>query len=820
MTEPMAAEGTTISTATGGTAASSVDYIKCAVLGEEGSDIHALVQSLVSRKPVTTPDAQVAAAMSTKGTNPRFSVVLGSGAHVGLEMVIVSEDRPIPLNAKLALLAYSPVVPRTADALTILSQELDRCFPRPHVVLVATRVEQLASRKVLDKMQAAGIVAVQPEEASELAMRLRAVSYVEISTAFYGNMITLEEALGKAAVGEANRRATPEVISEMRTAVITMAASSQQTTWTARRDKKSGRLFYVNRRTRAAQWTRPADFDGQEPELTEDERKMQEAARIQAEEVTRREEREKQFSSQLLREAEEHDNRMRDMERQSDALVTAVAMLQAQLEGLRAQMQRNVVLRQQLERQREEMMSGEGDFVRSASDRDAVLEQELLTARGRAFELEALTVMRNEKDYDVHTAELLMKNRSLASRIKEAVNEQLQAQRDGAATQAQWSLVTRQAEAAARQHNQSQLNQSTLRHDLAEQHKQVAILRQSAQRLESDCQTLATQLRSLTDGGVVADEEDLRRANNTTSLGAERTGTVTDPRRLLRAIAEIDSRIAAASPAATASHRVDGDDSNHRLLKGRPSKGAAEPSNLLAGVADDVQRLRYQRDLLVAKLSQAEAAVAATEIEGKRAIAKLEYLTDSRRRQHVDALRVLEVRARLADNEMRVFELGPGYSGVNRDELERVTKAVSDTTWSARHHVDLVGRRDMVGTLRRKLEHIDALSTDLRKGLADAGEALRRRHRQHALDEEKYAEVTRLAVDTLEAVEPRVAAAAGGDLASSGVTPTPVTPAAGGRLEYLRAKVAPCVANDGLLLDRLCNEFTGELRRLEASRAS
>jgi hypothetical protein len=707
------------------------------VVGDEQAEPIALIAALTQRTSVTiTP--------STLEVRP-IQTTLASGSTIEIQYTYCRNGSELQaLAPKVIVVAFAPTYPLSVHAVNKWAGEIDRMFPRPKVCVVGTRLELLGNRKVLDQMKVEGVHALPPEDCVELASKLRAAAYCEVSAATYTNIATLEASIAKAVIGEADKRPTPELAEDMRAQCIAAGTRQKRTLWIARRDKRTNRIFYFNTETRQPQWTRPKDFDGEEPEMTDAERRAVEADQAVDEETRKRQERDATVMAAYMKEVEAHDSRMRDLEHASDRLTNQIARLQTEADKLRGQEQKNAHERELLESQREEFAGASAKLVKATPEDDAELERELENARARAFQLEAAAAMRMERDFDVQISEAVMRNRSLAARLRSVLQEQLEVQKSGAATQAKRAATRRRLEDGARA---------------------LARLQQKAVAVEQEKKIVSDRLRATEDGHKrIRGEVQALRGKDADALLSSRDA-LHQQRKLIEACEELDARVA-------------------EMRKRTAAAGTVRSQQ-------ECQRLRGEQRTLVQKLAMAEAETARSELLVRKLIIRHEHAITERRLIAEKLNNLAQRRAKLGQRRVGEFEAGLGYSGVTREELERLASSVVHER-TARRSTIATESKDVADTLRAKLKLIDDEGTALRAAAREYGEFARARRKETDHEQRKEAEVTEWVVEAFDTLDQTHAA---GTMSVAG----------------LCDKARAAVLNDPRLLDVLTSTYAREV---------
>ncbi|KEG14791.1 hypothetical protein DQ04_00301010 [Trypanosoma grayi] len=164
-------------------------------------------------------------------------------------------------------------------------------------------------------------------------------------------------------------------------AVAAAAAATTSPVWGYRRHPRSNRVFYVNRVTRKSQYRRPPDYDGEEPELTLEERveaERERQMRLQRESELQRE------HEELMRfneEMEEQQQRLRVKQSCARRLDHEVERLRLHASSLRRQCESNKINRSQLAQLRDEVRAKEEAFLQESMQFRVTLQQQLTSAQ-------------------------------------------------------------------------------------------------------------------------------------------------------------------------------------------------------------------------------------------------------------------------------------------------------------------------------------------------------------------------------------------------------------------------------------------------------
>lgn len=340
---------------------------------------------------------------------------------------------------KAVLLCYTPVEPATLVAVgKRWMPAVAQMLKRPDLLLVATRVESLASKKGIEWLKSQSVPKTSCEEAVDKASSWRALEYVEVSAACFVNLELLLRKLSKACFTIPGKRATPEIAEAMRKDCVQPIVSTQSTWSWKRTDKR--RLYYFNRLTRASQWTRPADYDGEEPELTEAEKEAEVRASRNAIEKKMREDHERLLEEQFRNEASMHQEKMAELETLSVSLSQQVNTLTIQMEEIRRLITTNKRDREELERLKEGIE--ETRFSKTAVDDETRIDREIADARARVFELESRAAMHEENEnYSIEIAELVLSNDLQAQTLRKLLQSQVDVRKQGAASQSKFSAL-------------------------------------------------------------------------------------------------------------------------------------------------------------------------------------------------------------------------------------------------------------------------------------------------------------------------------------------------------------------------------------------
>lgn len=690
--------------------AARVSTAVCGVVGDESAEVLQLLAALATRKPAASTQHAVDALDA-----PTVTTTLGSGATAKITYRYCRTPAELAtLQPSIVLVVFTPIVPAGVAKVHSWGSEIDRLFPRPRVVLCGTRLEMLASRKVADKMRESNTIAVPTEDAVDLAFKLRAGSYTEVSASTYVNILHLEELVAKAAVGEADKRPTTELADEARAQCIQAGSRHKRSLWVARRDKRSGRIFYFNTDTRQPQWNRPADFDGEEPEMTEAEQRRQSMLAAEREEQRKQEEREVAVMQDYIRDVAEHDTRMRDMERHSDLLTAQVAELQSRFDQLKAERERNELEREELDTLQAEYAEAAESLVSKTTSNESTLEQELRAARAKAFELEAQAAMREERDFDVQIAEAVMRNKSLSAQLRTVLQQQLEVQATGANAQAQVAVLQRRKEDSTRALSKLQQQLTTVQGQAAYEASGVAALEKEERALQHEIKQ------------IVGRDQD----RSLSAVDATRR-----QKKLIEACEDLDERIAQLRDATV--------------------------SNDVANARREASRLRHEQRALVHNLAGAEARVAIADLRVRKLLVMHEHVVSERRQLESKLVDASTRRSRLAQHQLSEFEAGLGYSGVSRDELERLAATLE----GSRVRRTTVGDgSDVAGALRQKLQMLDVEGAALRSAAKQYTEFLRAKKAEISDESRRDTGMTEAVVDTFDAIDP-AHANAGNDLA-------------------------------------------------------
>lgn len=344
------------------------------------------------------------------------------------------------LQPNVVVLCYNLIdgLKAVKPALEEYSFEVRAATPRPAICLCAVNAEKLHTVTDIDSNP------VSPSEACDLFVRTRAATYAEVSALLGVHLGQVAESITHAALLHAEKRPTPEIIKAMRDHVVAAAFAGSK--WVARRDRRTRKIFYFDRERKKAQWERPHDFDGIEPQLTEDEKRQQAAAEVEVGERRARLERERQMNDAYLTDVHLFEERMRSLEKRYEEANENNARYAKDVVDLRRQMGENSELLRRLQHQHDTRVKSRSSFVNSAAERDSLVEKELQAARERMFEIESTLALREEKEEDVHLTELALENRKLAADVRSCLQKQLDTQKTLASNSARCAELSRESE--------------------------------------------------------------------------------------------------------------------------------------------------------------------------------------------------------------------------------------------------------------------------------------------------------------------------------------------------------------------------------------
>ncbi|PWU94679.1 hypothetical protein C4B63_25g230 [Trypanosoma cruzi] len=144
------------------------------------------------------------------------------------------------------------------------------------------------------------------------------------------------------------------------------AAGAHGAVWGFKRHPRTGRIFYVNRMTKKSQYNRPPGYDGEEPELTLEERVEVERERqekLQREADLRREHEEiARFNANM----EENQQRVKVLQSGVRQLETAVERLRMQAGALAFKREGNKASREHVAKLRAEVSAKEQGFLQES----------------------------------------------------------------------------------------------------------------------------------------------------------------------------------------------------------------------------------------------------------------------------------------------------------------------------------------------------------------------------------------------------------------------------------------------------------------------
>ncbi|RNF02571.1 hypothetical protein TraAM80_06304 [Trypanosoma rangeli] len=265
---------------------------------------------------------------------------------------------------------------------------------------------------------------IQPGEVAHVAKEVHAKAYFEVDETDNNTIrgtaqITeLRHAIARACTGEFNEMETvteATIYEQQQCAVLTSSLQSfsprlsspdSASQWTAngwssglaraapcpvwgfRRNPRTNRLFYVNRVIKKSQYKRPPDYDGEEPELTLQERVEAERERqeqLQLENALRREHDELGNFNVAM---EEHHQRVRVLQSGARQLQLAVERLRMQAASLACRRESNRVSREHMATLREVSVK-ERDFLQDSLQFHATQQKERGAVQQALKEMEA-----------------------------------------------------------------------------------------------------------------------------------------------------------------------------------------------------------------------------------------------------------------------------------------------------------------------------------------------------------------------------------------------------------------------------------------------
>ena len=655
----------------------------CAVIGDVLAEPDTVVKSMITRRAVasrtsfTGTQAELEAAKAslkrdiaatrTAGSLPTVTtpVVAAGGAEVTIQFAIVQEPEELLAMSPppaIVLLCYTPVAQATLKSLEVVwVPALTQMFARPQLVLAATRVETLAHQKIMDRV---GTKPVTVEAIVDKAASWRAVDYVEVSAACNVNLSSLLAALAMACLSIPAQRITTDLATEQRRECMKPILSTQSV-WTYKRHPVTGRVFYGNRITEQSQWTRPDDYDGEEPELTPAEREAEALAKAQLEEKRAREQHERQLEEQSRQEVAVHNERVHELEKRAAALTRDVAHLRIRAGEVRDAMERNRRERDDLERQHEAI--AEARFAKSTVDDDLRIERDIADAKIKLFMLEGRVALSDEIGVQTtEIAEAILVNSALATQLRELIAEQLAVRRKGSASQARLDTLGTQHEDATAL--------------LAAFATKLPAMRGALAAAEADLKASEATRRGLT-----AEAEKLKEGLRGADGGAQER-----QRHIVRLQAEIQSLDKQIAAEEQRRWGVVGMAANH----GSGSRQSSSPNRRRSAAAtgggglsnNDLQkihtleaeaaRVALERSSFVQRLTAAAADCATFEISSRRTLEMLKYVAseyDYASRRRGEAAGALAMRgARALDGAV----MGGSYPISTPYELQQLQSAL------------------------------------------------------------------------------------------------------------------------------------------------
>jgi hypothetical protein len=648
----------------------------CAIVGDQAADPVSLAVSLCQRSGADGKS------LVFKGGTITTELPVGT-VNVTYELCD-NPDALVDLNPNVVVLCYTPLDPPTLDELLdVWARALDRMYPRPAAIVVGTRVDLLANRRILQKLHEKQIKPISVEDACDTISRMRISTYAEVSAASYTGIASLEASVARAAKGEAEKKVTPEIVSTMRAACIA-AGNKKSATWTAKRDN-SGRLFYVNRMNKKAQWDRPVDYDGEEPDLTQEEKRAKELAALEAEEKRAAQEREKEVFAAYTKDLVDMEDRIGQLERREDSLKLSCVTLSLELESVRKRIEANLTEREVLERERDSFLGNQKDFTKFTVEEDLRIEQEIQAAKNRAFELEAMNALREEKDFDLEIAEAVLRSRALATSLREVLQDQLLVQKNGAATQSRTALLNKKVEDNTKHVCQLRSRNSDLKKEQLEVKKQIEQLSQQYATLEKDLR------------GVKAEASDIQYS------AVERHAK---ERKLIEMIEELDARITQLRPSS----------------RPTPFKG-------VLSVDLELERLRAEQTSLIQQLAHLRASNALMEVRCEKQLLVYQHAEGERERAF-EKLK-LELTQALETKEVarNSFFQGEGYSPLPR-------AVIRNQVIQLEHSIQELQKAAKSTAVRRTLREQTAMLTELQAKLSvlqNSGESMNSGVKESAL---------------------------------------------------------------------------------------
>lgn len=339
----------------------------------------------------------------------------------------------------VVVICYNPIdgLKSVKGPLDEYSFEVRAATPRPAICLCGVNAEKLHTVTDIDSNP------VTESEACDLFVRTRAAGYCEVSSSLGVHLAQAAECIAHAALLHAEKRPTPEIIKAMRDHVVAAAFAGAK--WVARRDRKTRKIFYFNRDRKKAQWERPHDFDGIEPMLSEEEKRQQAAAELEAGERRARLDRERQVNDAYLADVQVYEDRMKSLNKRHEEAGETALRYEKEVVDLRRQMGENSELLRKLQQRHDSRAKNRSSFVNSAAERDSLVEKEFQAARERMLEIEAKLKLADEKDEDVHLTELALENRKLATDVRACLQKQLETQKTLASDSARCSELARES---------------------------------------------------------------------------------------------------------------------------------------------------------------------------------------------------------------------------------------------------------------------------------------------------------------------------------------------------------------------------------------
>lgn len=571
--------------------------------GDAVTEVDALVAALIEKKPIAIPDTGIVALLENPSATYAPCVVIGDtygkpprlvlppekthmfASHIASLSSSAQNDPPTvsfslfhardpslllttTIKPHIVVLCFTPVVPSSFEKINEhWMKAIDRLYPRPAMVLCGTRGESLASRTVTPLLKEHRVVPIQVEEICDMALKWRAVTYVEVSAMLNTNIQLLEDVLCRACVGEPEKRLSPDSIATMRQSCI-QSLVAMQSVWSAKRNPKNNKLFFYNRITKKAVWTRPADYDGEEPELTREERLAEELKKQLADEMRLEQEREEADMSSYRQQLLEFESRMSEKSQRLNLLSAEVNRMQTELDSFRELQQANINERQALERQKEELGLEEVTFSKTSVDVDREMEAKLQIAKSKVFEFEAVAALRAEDRFATEISESLIANRGLAASIRAILNEEVAVQQQGSSAQASYDVARKRLEDSSMEIANMDIPIATATQNLFQLKKElgstaarenelnqrIACLRSEDESVgleaferHSRCQTLRNQLENL--------EDEIRRARLSLEQRLEKDADLHEVHRLTL-VREKHLRELARVAAAVAEHEV------------------------------------------------------------------------------------------------------------------------------------------------------------------------------------------------------------------------------------------------------------------------